>query len=123
MANVSKIPNSLVTAVLERSTAYLNAVRVYIPWANWCPEPTSTIQPHWPRESLPAFPPSVPNPKGSNHQKQVLASVLIVLTQQGLHNATCKKTLLELVLQRTVVEEQREGNIIGNAQRRLETLL
>ena len=67
LANVCKIPHSLVTSVLERPTAYLNAVRVYTPWVKWCPEPTPTIQLHWPRERLPAFPPSVPNPKGSNH--------------------------------------------------------
>ena len=79
--NVCKIPNSLFTSVRQQLTAYLNAERVYVPWGKWCPEPTSTIQPHWPRRGSPAFPPSFLNAKGSNHYKQVLASVLIALTQ------------------------------------------
>ena len=44
--NVCKIPNSLVTSVLRRLTAHLNAERVYIPWVNWCPVPTTTVQTH-----------------------------------------------------------------------------
>ena len=81
--NVCKIPNSFVNSVRQRLTAYLNAERVYVPWVRWCAEPTCTIQAHWPRRGVPNFPPSLLIPKGSNHYKQVLVSVLLVLTQQG----------------------------------------
>ena len=47
--NVCKIPNSFVNSVCQCLTAYLNADCVYLPWARWCPESTSAIQPHWPR--------------------------------------------------------------------------
>ena len=36
--NVCKIPNSFVNSVQQRLTAYLNAERVYVPWARWCAE-------------------------------------------------------------------------------------
>ena len=121
--NVCQIPNSLVTSVRHRLTTYLNAERVYMPWVKWCPEPTSTIHTHRLRRGLPAFPPSLLNPKGYDHYKQVLASVLIALTQQGPHKAGCKKQPSELDPQRSVLEEQREGNVIRNVRRRLETLL
>ena len=81
--NVCKIPNSFVNSVRQPLTAYLNAERVYVPWVRWCAEPTSTTQAHWPRRGVPNFPPSLLIPKGSNHYKQVLVSVLLVLTQQG----------------------------------------
>ena len=81
--NVCKIPNSFVNSVRQRLTAYLNAERVYIPWLRWCAEPICTIQAYWPRRGVPNFPPTLLIAKGSNHYKQVLVSVLLVLTQQG----------------------------------------
>ena len=120
--NVCKIPNSFVNSVCQRLTAYLNAERVYVPWVRWCLEPTCAIQPHWPRRGVPSFPPSLLIPKGSNHYKQVLASVLLVLTQQGPLKAGFKRKLSELVPQRTVLEEQRECDTIRNVRRRLETM-
>ena len=119
--NVCKIPNSFVTSVRQRPTAYLNAQCVYLPWARWCPEPTCTIQPHWQRRVLPAFPPSLL--KGSNHCEQVLASVSLALTQQGPLKPGCKRKLSELVPQCSVLKDQRQGNVIRNPRRRLETLL
>ena len=78
--NVCRIPNSFVNSVRQRLTAYLNAERVYVPWVRWCAQPTCAIQAHWPRRGVPNFPPSLLIPKGSNHYKQVLVSVLLVLT-------------------------------------------
>ena len=103
--NVCKIPNSFVNSVRQRLTAYLNAERVYVPWVRWCAEPTCTIQAHWPRRGVPNFPPSLLIPKGSNHYKQVLVSVLLVLTQQGPLKAGFKGKLSELIPQRSVLEE------------------
>ena len=80
---VCKIPNSFVNSVRQRLTAYLNAERVYVPWVSWCAEPTCTIQAQRPCRGVPNSPPSLLIPKGSNHYKQVLVSVLLVLTQQG----------------------------------------
>ena len=91
--NVCKNPNSFVHSVRQRLTAYLNAERVYVPWVRWCAEPTCTIQAHWPRRGVPNFPPSLVIPKGSNHYKQVLVSVLLVLTQQGSLKAGFKRKL------------------------------
>ena len=51
-----------------------------------------------------------------------MVSVLLVLTQQGPLKAGFKKTLSELIPQRSVLEEQREGDMILNVQRRLETM-
>ena len=102
--NVCKIPNSFVTSVRQRLTAYLNAECVYVPWVRWCPEPASVIQPHWPLRGVPSFPPCLPPPKVSNNYKQVLASVSLVLTQQGPLKAGFKKRSLELVPQRSVLE-------------------
>ena len=106
--NVCKIPNS----VHQRLTAYLNAERVYVPWVRWCVEPTCAIQAHWPRRGLPSLPPSLLIAKGSNHYKQVLVSVLLVLTQQGPLKAGFKRKLSELIPQRIVLEEQREADTI-----------
>ena len=77
--NVCKIPNSFVNSVRKRLTAYLNAQRVYVPWVRWCPEPTCAIQAHWARKGVTNFPPSLLIPKGCNHYKQFLVSVLLVL--------------------------------------------
>ena len=107
-----KNPNSFVNSVRQRLTAYLNAERVYVPWVRWCLEPTCAIQPHWPRRCVPSFPPSLLIPKGSSHYKQLLASVLFVPTQQGLLKAGFKRTLSELIPQRSLLEEQREGDTI-----------
>ena len=104
--NACKIPNSFVNSVRQRLTAYLNAKRVYIPWVRWCAEPTCTIQAHWPRRGVPNFPPSLLIAKGSNHYKQVLVSVLLVLTQQGPFKAGFKRKLSELIPERSVLEER-----------------
>ena len=120
--NVCKPPNSFVNFVCHRVTAYLNAGRVYVPGVRWCAEPTCTIQAHWPRRGVPHFPPSVLIAKGSNHYKQVLVSVLLVLTQQGPLEAGFKRKLSELILQRSVLEEQREADMMQNVRRRLETM-
>ena len=88
-----------------------------MPWVKCCPEPTSAIQAHWPD-----FPPSLLIPKGSNHYKQVLVSVLLVLTQQGPLEAGFKRKLSELIPERTVLEGQREDDTIRNVWRRLETM-
>ena len=120
--NVCKIPNSFVNSVRQRLTAYLNAERVYVPWVRWCAEPTCAIQAHWPRRGVPNFPPSLLIPKGSNHYKQVLVSVLLVLTQQGPLKAGFKRKLSELIPQRSVLEEQREANTLRNVRRRLENM-
>ena len=110
MVNVCKIPNSFVNSVRQRLTAYLNAWRVYIPWVRWCAEPTCTIQAHWPRRGVPNFPPTLLIPQGSNHYKQVLVSVLLMLTQQGPLKAGFKRNSSKLVPQRSVLEEQREAD-------------
>ena len=120
--NVCKIPNSFVNSVRQRLTAYLNAERVYVPWVRWCAEPTCAIQAHWPRRGVPNFPPSLLIPKGSNHYKQVLVSVLLVLTQQGPLKAGFKRKLSELIPQRSVLEEQREADTLRNVRRRLENM-
>ena len=120
--NVSKISNSFFKPARQRFTAYLNAERVYVPWVSWCAEPTSAIQAHWRRGGVPSFPPSLPIPKGSNHYKQVLVSVLLVLTPQGPLKASFNRTLSELLPVRSVLEEQREGYTIRNVRRRLETM-
>ena len=120
--NVCKMPNSFVNSVRQRLTAYLNAERVYIPWVRWCAEPTCTIQAHWPSRGVPNFPPSLLIPNGSNQYKKVLVSVLLVLTQQGLLKAGFKRKLSELILQRSVLEEQREADTMRNVRRRLETM-
>ena len=78
-----KTPNSFVNSARLGQTAYLNVKCVYVPWARWCLESTCAIQAHWPRRGAPRFPPSLLIPKGSNHYKQALVSVLLVLTQQG----------------------------------------
>ena len=103
--NVCKMPNSFVNSVRQWLTAYLNAERVYVPWVRWCAEPTCAIQAHWPRRGVHSFPPSLLIPKGSNHYKQVLVSVLLVLTRQGLLKAGFKRKLWELIPQRSVLEE------------------
>ena len=118
-----EIPNSLVHSVRQRLTAYLNAERVYGPWVRWCPERTCGIQPHWPRRGIPSFSPSLLIPKGSNHYKQVLVSILLEQTQQRLLKGGFERKLSELVPQRTVLEEQTEGDMIRNVPRRLETML
>ena len=110
--NVCKIPNSFVHSVRQRLTAYLNAERVYVPWVRLCAEPTCTIQAHWPRRGVPNFPPSPLFPKGSNHYKQVLVSVLLVLTQQWPLKAGFRRKLSELIPQRSVLEEQREADTL-----------
>ena len=120
--NVCKIPNSFVNSVRQRLTAYLNAERVYVPWVRWCAEPTCTIQAHWPRRGVPNFPPSLLIPKGSNHYKQVLVSVLLVLTQQGPLKAGFKRKLSELIPERSVLEEQREADTLQIVRRRLENM-
>ena len=120
--NVCKIPSSLVNSVRQRLTAYLNAERVYVPWVRWCAEPTCTIEPHWPRRGVPNFPTSLLIPKGSNHYKQVLVSVLLVLTQQGPLEAGFKRKLSELIPQRSVLEEQREADTMRNVRRRSENM-
>ena len=89
--NVCKIPNSFVNFVRQGLTADLNAECVYVPGVRLCAEPTCTIQAHWPRRGVPNFPPSVLSAKGSNHYKQVLVSVLLVLTQQGPLEAGFKR--------------------------------
>ena len=73
--NVRKNPDSFLNFVRQRLTAYLNPVRVYVPWVRWCAEPTCAIQAHWPHRGVPSFPPSPLLPKGSHHYKQVLVSV------------------------------------------------
>ena len=95
--NVCKIPNSFVNSVRQRLTAYLNAERVYIPGVRWCAEPTCRIQAHWPHRGVPNFSLSLLIPKGSNHYKQVLVSVLLVLMQQGPLKAGFKRKLSELI--------------------------
>ena len=120
--NVCKIPNSFVNSVCPRLTAYLNAERVYVPWVRWCAEPTRAIQAHWPRRGVPNFPASLLIPKGSNHYKQVLVSVLLVLTQQGPLKAGFQRKLSELIPQRRVLEEQREADTLRNVRRRLENM-
>ena len=120
--NVCKIPNSFVNSVRQRLTAYLNAERVYVPWLRWCAEPTCTVQAHWPRRRVPKFPPSLIIPKGSNHYKQVLVSVLLVLTQQGPLKAGLKRNRSELIPQRSVLGEQREADTLLNVRRRLENM-
>ena len=120
--NVCKIPNSFVNSVRQRPTAYLNAERVYVPWVRWCAELTCAIQAHWLRRGVPNFPPSLLIPKGSNHYKQVLVFVLLVLTQQGPLEAGFKRKLSELIPQRSVLEEQREADTMGNVQRRSESM-
>ena len=89
--NVWKISKSFVNSVRQRLTAYLNAKRVYVPWVRWCAERTCAIQAYWPRRGVPSFPPSSLIAKGSNHYKQVLVSVLLVLTQQGPLKARFKR--------------------------------
>ena len=81
--NVCKIPNSFVNSVRQRSTAYLNAERVYVPWVRWCAELTCAIREHWPRRGIPNFPPSPLIQKGSIHYKQVLVSVLLSADEAG----------------------------------------
>ena len=120
--NVCKIPNSFVNSVRQRLTAYLNAERVYVPWVRWCAEPTCTIQAHWPRRGVPNVSQSLLIPKGSNHYKQVLVSVLLVLTQQGPLKAGFKRKLSELIPQRSVLEEQRGADTLRNVRRRLENM-
>ena len=120
--NVCKIPNSFVNSVRQRLTVYLNAERVYVHWVRWCAEPTCTIQAHWPRRGLPNVLPSLLIPKGTNHYKQVLVSVLLVLTQQGPLKAGFKRKLSELIPQRSVFEEQREADMLRNVRRRLDNM-
>ena len=120
--NVCKISNSFVNSVRQRLTAYLNTERVYVPWVRWCAEPTCAMEPHWPHSGVPSFPPSLLIRKGSNHYKQVLVSVLLVLTQQGPLKAGFKRKLSELIPQRSVLEEQRENDTIRNVPRRLENM-
>ena len=60
--------------------------------------------------------------KGSNHYKQVLVSVLLVLTQQGPLKAGFKRKLSELIPQRSALEEQREADTMRNVRRRLESM-
>ena len=54
--------------------------------------------------------------------KQVLVSVLLVLTQQGPLKAGFKRKLSELIPQRSVLEEQREADTLRNVRRRLENM-
>ena len=91
-------------------------------WVRLCAEPTCAIQAHWPRRGVPSFPPSLLNAKGSNNYKQVLLSVLLVLTQQGPGKAGFKRKLSELIPQRSVSEEQREADTIRDVQRGLESM-
>ena len=121
--NVCKIPDSFVNSVRQRLTAYLNAEPVYVPWVRWCPELTCAIQPHCPRRNVPSFPPCLLIPKCSNHYQQVLASVLLVLTQQGPLKAAFKRKSSQLVPRRTVLGEQREGTTIRQIRGRLENML
>ena len=120
--NVCKSPNSFVNSVHQRLTTYLNAAGVYVPWVKWCPEPTFAFQALWPHRGVPSFPSSLLIPKGSNPYGQVLVSVLLVLTQHGPLKGGFKRKLSELIPQRTVLEEQREGDMIRNVRRRLETM-
>ena len=120
--NVCKISTSYVNSVRQRLTAYLNAERVYVPWIRWCAEPTCAIQALWPHRGVPSFPPSLLIPKGSNHYKQVLVSVLLVLTRQGPPKAALKRKSSELIPQRSVLEEQREADAIQNVGRRWQTM-
>ena len=119
--NVCKIPNSFVNSVRQRLTAYWNAERVYVPWVSRCAEPTCAIQAHWPRRDVPSFSPSLLIPKGCNHYKHVLVYVLLVLTQQGPLKAGFQGKFSELIPQRSVLEEQREGDTIRNVRRRLQS--
>ena len=121
-ADICEIPDSFVNSVRQRLTAYLNAERVYVPWVRWCAEPACTIQAHWPRRGVPNFPPSLLIPKGSDHYKQGLVSVLLVLTQKGPLKAGFKRKLSELIPQRSVLEEQREADTLRNVRRRLENM-
>ena len=121
-ASVCKILNSFVNSVRQRLAAYLNAERVYVPWVRWCAEPTCAIQAHWPRRGVPNFPPSLLIAKGSNDYKQVLLSLLLVLTQQGPLKAGFKRKLSKLIPQRSVLEEQREADPMRNVRRRLESM-
>ena len=120
--NVGKISNSFVNSVRQRLTVYLNAEQVYIPWVRWSAEPTCTIQAHWPRRGVPNLPSSLLIPKGSNHYKHVLVSVLLVLTQQGPPKAGFERKLSELIPQRSVLKVQREADTMRNVRRRLETM-
>ena len=120
--NFCKFPNSFVHSVRQRLTAYLNAERVYVPWVRWCAELTCTIQAHWPRRGVPIFPPSLLVAKGCNHYKQVLVSVLLVLTQQGPLKAGFKRKFTELIPQRSALEEQTEAGAMRNVRRRLENM-
>ena len=120
--NISKIHNSFVNSVRQQLTSYLNAECVHVPWVRWCAEPTSTIQAHSPRRGVPNFPPSLLIPKGSNHYKQVLVSVLLVLTQQGPLKAGFQQKLSELIPQRSVLEEQRMADTLRKVRRRLENM-
>ena len=119
---VCKIPNSFVNSVRQRLTAYLNAERVYVPWVRWCVEPTCAVQAHWPRRGVRSFPPSLLIAKASNHYKQVLVSVLLVLTQHWPLKAGFKRKLSVLIPQRSVSEEQREADTIRNVGTRLESM-
>ena len=114
--NVCKISNYFVNSVHQRLTAYLNAECVYVPLVRWCPDPTCAIQSHWPRRGVPSFPPSLQIAKGSNHYKQLLPSVLLVLTQQGPLKAGFERKLSKLVPQHTVCEEQRDADTIRNVR-------
>ena len=120
--NVCKIPYSFVNSVRQRLTAYSNTERVSVPWVRWRTEPTCAIQAHWPRRGVPSFPASLLIAEGSNHYKQVLVSVLLVLTQQGPLKAGFKRTLSELIPQSWLLEEQRGADTIRNVRRRLETM-
>ena len=87
-----------------------------------CAEPTCTIQAHWPRRGVPSFPASLLIPKGFNHYKQVLVSVLLVPTQQGPLKAGFKRKLSELIPQRSVFEEQREADTLRSVRRKSENM-
>ena len=95
--NVCKILNSFVNSMCQWLTAYSNAEHVYVPWVRWFGEPTCAIQAHRPRRGVPSFSPSHLRVKGSNHYKQVLVAVLLVLTQQGPLKAGFKRKLSELI--------------------------
>ena len=120
--NVCKIPNSFFNSVRQRLTAYLSAERVYVPWVRWCAGSTCTIQAHWPRRGVPNFPPSLLIRKGSNQYKQVLVSLLLVLAQQGPLKACFERKPSELIPQRSVLEEEREADMLRNVRRRLENM-
>ena len=120
--NVCKISNSFVNSVCQRLTAYLDTGRVYVPWVRWCAEPTCAIQAHWPRMGGPSFPPSLLIPKGPNYCKQVLVSVLLALAQQGPLKTGFQRKSSELIPQRSVREEQRQGDTIRKVRRRLEIM-